>query len=749
MEANVLKPRFALLFLALFAGPIETLASEVVAAADGGPTRRRAARSPGLPQSSDQLIEAALASGEISEETALVYRVLADFGDERLPAQFRGSLDTAFGSNAAALAITRWDSFSDENQNLLLPFVVPPFTVGSWTDSRGKSAKNAVPLDIAWCSPINHDQWEGWPIAQTSGGRVYANIWYQKKYPGDKAFVEILKPVIIDAITKYEALLGRKLLPDRGLTQPGCRGLDESIDIVLVDKRSTTIPFGADKTPSFILLNRAPVVQSVRAELTHELFHAFQYTYDGKDGWGFFARGIADYHWLMEATAQWAMDYVSGPTPGNAGEEQNALNHYLNRTRFSIDKPPDDNFKYGTYIFFLYLTRTYGNSIIKTLWETVALYADQLEVVDKVLAEKGGLEKVWPRFALALVNQGKFDQLREWDAITRAATPDVTEIVSDGGAEAAEEIELRPTPAAHMSARYFRYTAAAPGPRWIGFVNGLTFDITKRPVFEAGIAYHSYYFGNSHPEIKEATSLYLVPRIGGVWRDAIELTHVPFGQFCRDLPDERVDEMILVVANSHRKFDKVMEKNLPFIFIFSNIGCSEWKGSATYRLTNSPEECKLVKEAAFESTLKRMPGMAMAKFISVAEPTIVPPLYFSGTLTAGTWRSYAEAGEKCNECIVSGRSDNVAGIAVQGGFALYPWAPPGSKNVRRTFMNLLSYFPETSTCAPDFSFGWPIVWAFSGPLDPKYVNRDGSQFQGEIRIKDAPGLTEYRFTSNP
>ena len=44
-----------------------------------------------IPPTSFQLIDQALARGEITAETALIYKVFAAFGDDRLPSPYRGS----------------------------------------------------------------------------------------------------------------------------------------------------------------------------------------------------------------------------------------------------------------------------------------------------------------------------------------------------------------------------------------------------------------------------------------------------------------------------------------------------------------------------------------------------------------------------------------------------------------------------------------------------------------------------------
>lgn len=84
-----------------------------------------------------ELIDAALAQGQIDDMTALVYKVYAVFGDPRLPAEYR-SPDKAIreGTEVMAEAMGRYDALPAETQALLLPFLLPPYYQGSWDDQQ-------------------------------------------------------------------------------------------------------------------------------------------------------------------------------------------------------------------------------------------------------------------------------------------------------------------------------------------------------------------------------------------------------------------------------------------------------------------------------------------------------------------------------------------------------------------------------------------------------------------------------------
>ena len=62
--------------------------------------------------SSDQLIDQALAAGQIVTETALIYKVFAAVSDPRLPAAYRGDDRWVLESHAVDQVAAQWNSLS-------------------------------------------------------------------------------------------------------------------------------------------------------------------------------------------------------------------------------------------------------------------------------------------------------------------------------------------------------------------------------------------------------------------------------------------------------------------------------------------------------------------------------------------------------------------------------------------------------------------------------------------------------------
>ena len=94
----------------------------------------------------DALIDAALAKHLIDAETALVYRVFALFGDERLPAAYEGAPSSAPQHLLLRELMTTIGTLSPAAQSVLRPFLLPPIYIDSWFAQRlglGATAQTA------------------------------------------------------------------------------------------------------------------------------------------------------------------------------------------------------------------------------------------------------------------------------------------------------------------------------------------------------------------------------------------------------------------------------------------------------------------------------------------------------------------------------------------------------------------------------------------------------------------------------
>src|ERR1043165_1121730 len=88
------------------------------------PQRRHAAVPP-VAETSEDLIADAVQHGEIDADTALMYRVFADFGDPRLPDRFKGRVPPAFDGPAAAEAVAQGAPLPASVREAIPPSLAP------------------------------------------------------------------------------------------------------------------------------------------------------------------------------------------------------------------------------------------------------------------------------------------------------------------------------------------------------------------------------------------------------------------------------------------------------------------------------------------------------------------------------------------------------------------------------------------------------------------------------------------------
>ena len=141
-------------------------------------------------------------------------------------------------------------------------------------------------------------------------------------------------------------------------------------------------------------------MDSARVTAAHEFFHAIQFGYDyGEDVW------------LLEATATWMEERVF--------DDVNDNRQYLAAGQTVDSTTPLDFFnssgsqQYGNWTFFEFLSKNYGNGVVKAIWNKAAAFRgapDQYstKAISTVLKPKGGFTKTYSRFASANVLPGKF-----------------------------------------------------------------------------------------------------------------------------------------------------------------------------------------------------------------------------------------------------------------------------------------------------------------------------------------------------
>lgn len=123
----------------------------------------------------------------------------------------------------------------------------------------------------------------------------------------------------------------------------------------------------------------------------HEFFHAVQYAYD-----------YAEDPWMMEATATWMEERIATQVNDNR--------QYFPWSQIYAPYIPLDAFsrnagyQYGNWVFWEYLSTKYGVGIVKKAWKKAgSLKSDggkySITALQKVLKRKGGLTKVYAKFA--------------------------------------------------------------------------------------------------------------------------------------------------------------------------------------------------------------------------------------------------------------------------------------------------------------------------------------------------------------
>ena len=384
---------------------------------------------PGDEPTSHELIQKALDEGRIDSETALRYRVFAEFGDDRLPDEFRGA---PLGSDTDSLdeVAQRWDQLSPATRAALDPFFIPPFNPGSWYDLSSAAATRAAARDAAageqgsnLCENTAPNM-NRWGYVTAAGGKV--RVWYENTQSGqlDKA-VAVAEYLDAGAWSKVTGIFREPLSDGGDLTGQRCRGFDPAVDLVLsklVDAEGHLLAGGRtidykDKpdcqgpVPGFVLLARQLTGKELMANVVHELAHLTHFAYSLK-------HCRQNISWLTEATAAWTENYVGGLGP----------EHPEKFAPWFFDRPdePLETYEpetatprhYGSYLFFQWLAKTKGADAVSKIWASAESGADPIDTVQQVLTElgfAGGFEEAWKRFALAGLNPRQdVDWFKQW-----------------------------------------------------------------------------------------------------------------------------------------------------------------------------------------------------------------------------------------------------------------------------------------------------------------------------------------------
>lgn len=650
--------------------------------------RRRSVRSPGTAPTSFALIDRAVASGAISEETGVVYKVYTIFADPRLPAEFRGkdrnTGDTLYLSDVAA----RYDTFSPETQNIVRPFLIPPMHEASWfyhqprPGAAGSVTTTAKPCDN--CDKIGQE----WASIATRNGKV--KIWFQLRYGESEAaiasaFADEIDDVIWPRLKTF--MLGREPNPDWGDRFIGGSnwGGDSRLDIALVDGTDidTTLGHGVTRSAATsrysvtsgcvgmvnILLKRGTPKQ----ELAHELMHAFQNAFVVKVHNGD-CQAYPEYGWLMDATAEWVKDAI--PEYRSSNDEQFFAKFFMNEVHESLEHydPSSNERAYGAYLlpFFLTRVKNVGPTVVGHMWAATERLGS-LDAVDEALRFAGynGFQAAWPEFARYNLNRtpvddyDKLDQLKDRAPVTSRRTPH---------GKPDEHVPLS-FELPHLSAVYVR-AAITSDARSFAFLNGYTFRLsTTVPAGEEafGLRYTTEALSDGD---RHGRSVWAIVKKGGQWQNPDDWSDRPSVNFCLDAAD-RIEEVVLIFTNDDKTAGRVTRPaDLPPMFVSSNMACKGWKGTATWVADTTDGGDPITVTWTIEATRVEPPA---------GEPRLMQSYALK---SSAKWSVSGRTGD----CTYSGSGSLTGRESLYG--AGLNFAPPQSASYRRVFLIAQSMDPR-------------------------------------------------------
>jgi hypothetical protein len=513
------------------------------------------------------------------DEQALIYRVYAEFGDDRLPASYvRPASDNP---DSTVMLEVGWlfPSLSAETQAILDPFLRPPGDPDSWY-ADVLAFEDLAAAANPRCSHLS--RFEAKVTAHTK-------IWYRTGDTRSQFVADALVAEVEKIYTDETTLFGRVPPTDANVTNK-CNGGDGALDIYLVpfyedepSVKARTISYGTGcaPAPAFIELNALPEPnpRKMLGVLAHEFFHVLQLgTYR-------LSAACKDYDWLGEATANWAIDHVF---PNNQTEVPYAGTYMAEERKVPLDQPYRDDSDqangYADYVLLEYLARQHTPTAIRAIWDATE-GVDSVGAVAAGMDAGGGAKEVWPRFALATWNDamaGVQDDLATWDSADPRLDWGLKKVfdLKDAGANVGDPsttVKLDGLPG-----KTFKLMGAAPQVTGGVAIERLSIhadylkftDEAVRSVVYVNIAA----VAPQDPNFK----IQAMVKKGGSWGNPEDWTKVQMKGFCRDVTDERIEELVIIYSNSDTRRPSEPIKLMPSpLLSVSNVGCWRWQGTAS------------------------------------------------------------------------------------------------------------------------------------------------------------------------
>ncbi len=581
-------PNVAIVDNAGVATAVATGAVTVRASASGVTSNSAAlaVSAPGSGRTSDDLIAAALAAGQIDAETALVYRAFSNFGDPRLPAQFTGLKTEPFESTVIDDILAAIDTLSPTAQAQLAPFLMRPSSTGSWLDPNRPLAQGAPAKVTSSASgsrlvrtqfrPTCNSPMSDWKSVDPTS--VPVRVWYDSTETGhDVVAANVATIIETQAWPVLVGTLGYKApLDDSAFI---CDGGNARLDVYIVRKDSMdelgkTLP---ENSPSYDR-NRAAVHVRIKANLgpqvlehtvAHELAHAIHYAYPT-------AAPQLSYGWFRDAFANWAALQVY---PGNLSIV-NGGSCLFDTPEQPLDETPvmkcpaitnHVSRVYGAYLPLEAISWKRGQASIKSILEATAGANTAFQAMEDAMP--GAMRDNWGFYAQALWNQAPIDQRA--DSYVKRHTMTFTPRLAqdqpnpiDANLNGSQSDEtLLDARVNNMAVKFYHFTFSDPQTRSLMFHN------TWRDERRAGkkVSVYAMWKPQGRPWVEE------------------DLTDYEWIGFCRDQKDQRLETLVIVVSSAEWSGANpvVQAANVPKV-MRNNIGCWGYAGVArrTYSVSS-------------------------------------------------------------------------------------------------------------------------------------------------------------------
>ena len=531
---------------------------------------------------STMLLSQALANGTITQEQQILYSVYSEFGDSRLPPQYKGD-DTAIlepnslTDAAEYFASIGIDHVSPATVDAIRPYFIPPYYEGSaWQTSA--AAQSRMRIQAAAANPTK----TGWTAV--AGTNVV--VWYRNSNAATDATVAatLLSEFENTIWPKLTTLMGR--LPKSDLGTDGLLGSgvgftedDGRLDVFLDELSSgegVTIPLTATlggrtkNVPARIFLKRTLPAHGLLAQAAHEFMHAIQYSYDMS------GPGLNHYLTIKEATATWASHFVY-----NNGWETKYPKYYLGRANHLLSydaRPAEKEFHYGAYVFPLYLETKFGTDIVRKIWEATLTQSEEMTALDSAITAAGSsFREQWPRFIAAAWNQETLEKLEPFGVTEKPVAVTITDAKLSGGFTYIGHAVNLP----HASMVYHRIDFPDAAVRSITFINGINYALD---IVDEGVGNMLQFTGLSANR-RRGVSMQIYLKVNGAWQTTpTDFTNLPLYNVCRDDPAGKIESAVFMYGNAetletlpnYQNLEPQMER--PGLFA-TNIGCRDWTGS--------------------------------------------------------------------------------------------------------------------------------------------------------------------------